>query len=229
LVDPEGNFAVDAGVAVGVESEGLGPLDYVPTPSGAGKGAAGVGAKLLVKGALKKGAASGGKVTLGAILKMRNVAKAVAQRMISPTAEGKAFIQAIRSGQRVSRTLSVEAAESLAKKFDKGAPIIAAEMNKRAIIGPFESFSVFTRGHGATYQAHHIIEQAVLEHLGHDLQKAPSSILTAGQHAPISTALAKTIPKDELEHMTRRQLLDLYRKVYKGMPEWIAEVERYLK
>lgn len=136
LVDREGNFVVDAGVAIGVESEGLGPLDYVPTPSGVGKGAAGVAAKLLVKGALKKGTATGGKVTLGVILKMRSVAKAVAKKAISPNAEGKAFIQAVRSGQRVSRTLSVEAAESLTKKFDKGAPIVASELNKRGIIGP---------------------------------------------------------------------------------------------
>ncbi|WP_416566443.1 hypothetical protein [Nocardia testacea] len=229
LVDREGNFVVDAGAAVGVESEGLGPLDYFPTPSGVGKGAAGVGAKLLVKGALKKGAASGGKVTLGAILKMKNVAKSVAKKAISPNAEGKAFIQAIRSGQRVGRTLSVEAAESLAKKFDKGMPVIAAEMNKRGIIGPFDSFSVFTRGHGGAYQAHHIIEQSVLKHLGHDVQKAPSIILTAGQHSPISTALAKKIPKDELEHMTKKEILNLYRKVYKDMPEWLAEVERYLE
>lgn len=230
LVDREGNFVVDAGAAVGVESEGLGPLDYVPTPSGVGKGAAGVGAKLLVKGALKKGAAAGGKVTLGAVLKMKNVAKAVAKKAISPHAEGKAFIQAIRFGKkRVSRTLSVEAAESLAKKFDKGRPVIAAEMNKRGVIGPFNSFSVFTRGHGGAYQAHHIIEQSVLKHLGHDVQKAPSIILTTGQHSPISTALAKKIPKDELEHMTKKEILDSYRKVYKGMPEWIAEVERYLE
>ncbi|WP_406224140.1 DUF4157 domain-containing protein [Streptomyces canus] len=230
LVDREGNFVVDAGAAVGVESEGLGPLDYVPTPSGVGKGAAGVGAKLLVKGALRKGAASGGKVTLGAILKMKNVAKAVAKKAISPVAEGKAFIQAIRFGKiRVSRTLSVEAAESLTKQFDKGRPVIAAEMNKRGIIGPFDSFSVFTRGHGGAYQAHHIVEQSVLKHLGHDVQKAPSIILTAGQHSPISTALANKIPKDELEHMTKREILDLYRKVYKGMPTWIAEVELYLK
>ena len=159
---------------------------------------------------------------------MRKVAKVVAKKAISPNAEGKAFIQAIRSGQRVSRTLSVEAAESLAKKFDKGTPIIATEMNKRGIIGPFDSFSVFTRGHGGAYQAHHIIEQSVLKHLGHDLQKAPSIILTAGQHSPISTALAEKIPKGDLEHMTKKEILDLYRKVYKGMPEWIAEVERYL-
>jgi hypothetical protein len=37
------------------------------------------------------------------------------------------------------------------------------------------------------------------------------------------------IPKDELEHMTKKEILSLYRKVYKGMPEWIAEVELYLK
>lgn len=69
----------------------------------------------------------------------------------------------------------------------------------------------------------------MLKHLGHDVQKAPSIILTAGQHSPISTALARKIPKDELEHLTKKEILDLYRKVYKGMPEWIAEVERYLR
>ncbi|MEV6235518.1 hypothetical protein [Lentzea sp. NPDC051838] len=229
LVDREGNFVVDAGAAVGVESEGLGPLDYVPTPGGAAKGAAGVGAKLIVKGALKKGAAKGTKVTLGLILKMKAVAKNVAKKAISPNAEGKAFIKAVNAGDRVSRTLSCEAAETLVKKFDKGQPVMAAALNRRRVIGPFESFAVFTRGHGGKYQAHHIIEQAVLKHLGHDLQKAPSIILSSAQHTKISAVLADTIVKDELEHMTKQQILARYRKAYKGMPDWIAEVELYLK
>lgn len=84
LVDREGKFIVDAGTPLGLESEGLGPGDYVPSPSGivkgVGKAAAGVAGKLIVKGALKKGVASGGKVTLGAIVRMRSTASAIAKK-----------------------------------------------------------------------------------------------------------------------------------------------------
>jgi hypothetical protein len=87
LVDREGQFVVDAGTPIGVESEGLGPLDYLPTPGGiakgAGKAAAGVAGRVIVKGALKKGVASGGKVTLGAIVKMRSTARAIAKKVSS--------------------------------------------------------------------------------------------------------------------------------------------------
>jgi hypothetical protein len=92
LVDREGDFVVAVGVPLGVESEGLGPGDYVPSPGGVAKGvgkaAAGVAGKLIVKGALKKGVASGGKFTLGAIAKMRNVSRALSSKGIKGFAAG---------------------------------------------------------------------------------------------------------------------------------------------
>lgn len=231
LVDREGKFVVQAGISLGVESEGLGPFDYAPSPigvaKGVGKAAAGVTGKLIVKGVLKKGVASGGKVTLGAIVKMRGVARAIAKKVLSPTAEANAFLKSVSSGVNVNRTLSKQAAEVLVKKHDRGRALMASALNKQGTIGPFESFQIFTRGHEGAYQAHHIVEQAVLKHLGHDLGKAPSVILSAGGHIPISKILAERISKGELDQMSKKELLKAYEDVYKSYPAWIAEVRRY--
>jgi hypothetical protein len=233
LVDREGEFVVDAGTPLGLETPVVDPIDFVPNPAGLAKGiakaGAGIAGKLIVKGALKKGVASGGKVTLGAIVKMRSAAKAIAKKALTPTSEAKAFIKAVSSGAKVNRTLSKEAAEVLVKKHDLGRPIMATSLNKQGTIGPFESFQIFTRGHEGAFQAHHIVEASVLKHLGYGVGKAPSVILRAGEHAPISTLLARQIPKGELEHLTKKQLLAKYEMAYKNYPTWIAEVRRYFK
>ncbi len=76
LVDREGEVAWQSGI--GIESEGLGPLDYLPSVKGVGKVVVSTAGKIVLKVALKKGAASGGKVTLGAIVKMRGTARSLA-------------------------------------------------------------------------------------------------------------------------------------------------------
>jgi hypothetical protein len=81
LVDREGNIAFET--ELGLETPVLDPIDIAPNPASLAKGAAkaGVGilGKVAVKGALKKGATSGGKITLGAINEMRGVAKNLAK------------------------------------------------------------------------------------------------------------------------------------------------------
>ena len=106
---------------------------------------------------------------------------------------------------------------------------MAEDLNKLGTIGPFEAFTILTRGHGGAFQAHHIVETAVLKHIGADVGKAPSVILRAAQHTPLSTILAQQISKQELESLTRAELLARYKMAYKAYPAWIAEVERYFK
>ena len=65
LVDREGAFVVDAGTPLGLQPPVVDPIDFTPNPAALAKGAAkagvGIVGKVVLSGAVKKGAASGGK------------------------------------------------------------------------------------------------------------------------------------------------------------------------
>ena len=54
-------------------------------------------------------------------------------------------------------------------------------------------------------------------------------ILTDVEHQTISKALGEALPPGEIEDMTRKELLEAYKAVYKKLPAWLAEVKRYFK
>lgn len=80
-------------------------------------------------------------------------------------------------------------------------------------------------GFGQDIHAHHIFEKAQLERLGFDSRNAPSVLLTNSEHAKYTKKLAsltygKNLSKDEL--------LNIYREVYKDKPDWIKAIENYV-
>ena len=117
LVDREGEVAWQS--EIGIEKPVLDPIDFSPTPKtliSIGKAGVGVVGKIVLKGALKKGVASGGKVTLGAIVKMRRVSRAIAKKVLSPKGEAEAFKKAVSSGAKVYRTLNTTSCRRTRKR-----------------------------------------------------------------------------------------------------------------
>ena len=84
-----------------------------------------------------------------------------------------------------------------------------------------------TKGLENEYQAHHIVEQKVLKHLGHDTMISPAVVLTAQEHIAISKELDKLIEPGQLEHMSKKEILQAYEKAYANHPAWLTEVRRY--
>ncbi len=83
LVDREGNMVWMR--EIGIEQPLIDPIDFIPTPGTVGKiGKAGVGVagKALVKQLGKKAAVEGTEVSMGAIIRMRGVSKALFSRLI---------------------------------------------------------------------------------------------------------------------------------------------------
>jgi hypothetical protein len=65
---------------IGLEHPAADPLDLIPSPGGAAKGAAGIAGKLGVKTFAKKAAAKGTRLSMAAIVRMRGVSRALLRR-----------------------------------------------------------------------------------------------------------------------------------------------------
>lgn len=126
----------------------------------------------------------------------------------------------------VLRDLRADAVAAVVKQTD--AITVAEGLAKRGTIASFAALSEATKGLGGTYQAHHIFEQKVLKMLGMPLDISPAVVLRKDVHAQLSAALERALPADEVEEMTKAEILEAYRQVYKDYPQWIAEVQRYL-
>jgi len=111
---------------------------------------------------------------------------------------------------------------------------LAFGLNERGTIAPYDALKKATEGLNHQYQAHHIVEDKILEHLRYPSDQCPAVVLTAKQHTEITAALNKVIPKGKYDaprydDMTERQILRAYQIVYKDHPEWLAVVEPYFK
>jgi RHS repeat-associated protein len=147
----------------------------------------------------------------------------------NPLTEGKIAFALIGESKvpLVLRNLSADAVAAIVKISSP--EIVAEGLAERGTIASFAALSQATKGIGGAYQAHHIVEQKVLKLLGMPLDISPAVILRADVHAKLSAELAKALPADEIEHMTKTEILRAYENVYKDHPQWIAEVRRYLK
>ncbi len=96
--------------------------------------------------------------------------------------------------------------------------------------GTIKSYKEWTKikkglGFGMEIQAHHIFEKAHLKRLGMNTDNAPAVLLSKIDHQQYTSKLAKLTKGKQL---SKNQLLDIYRDVYKDNPDWIKAIEKYV-
>lgn len=143
--------------------------------------------------------------------------------------EGKLALLKIGASSKpvVLRDLSAEGAQALADRL--GMKTAVELFHDSGTIASFDALSRFTAGQGGKYQAHHIVEQKVLRHLGMPTDISPSVILSDAEHKAISKTLGELIPPEWVDQMTKDEIWAAYKQAYKDRPEWLAEVARYFK
>ncbi|MDI1475918.1 hypothetical protein [Polyangium sp. y55x31] len=84
--------------------------------------------------------------------------------------------------------------------------------------------SKFTKDLGGSYQAHHILEEAMARKLElvKNFDKLPAVILTEAQHKNITRFLNRKRPNLKAE-----ELWKLYEEVYKPFPHWLEAIKPY--
>lgn len=140
--------------------------------------------------------------------------------------EAAAFLSTVGQAANpvVIRDLSPVVVQHLAAKYGVD---LAAGLRAQGTVASYESLAVATAGTANQFQAHHIIEQHVLKHLGLPVDQCPAVVLTTAEHIEISKALAAALPPAEVEHMTAAEIRRAYEAVYRDHPVWIQEVARY--
>ena len=102
---------------------------------------------------------------------------------------------------------------------------LAAAMAKNGTIGEYSVMAKFTKGLGARWQAHHILEvkmaQEFLEIKATD--RLPAVILSDAEHKLITSRLAAR----RASVKSAEELWQVYLEVYKNNPTWLAAIRRY--
>ncbi|MFO0589952.1 MAG: hypothetical protein U0441_20590, partial [Polyangiaceae bacterium] len=101
---------------------------------------------------------------------------------------------------------------------------LAGAMAQRGVIGEYSVMAKFTKGLGARWQAHHILEVkfAKLFNLG-ATDRLPAVILSEAEHKAFTAKLAKATAGVE----DPKLLWEAYKKVYAGKDTWLKAIESY--
>jgi hypothetical protein len=144
---------------------------------------------------------------------------------LPPTADE--FFERVKNSKTpiLFRNLSLDVMTTLKAKYGCD---LAFGLQQMGTIGSYAAWQVVVAGCGNAFQAHHIVEQKVLEHFGYPADICPAVILTAAEHIEVSKILTIRLPPGDIDDLTRKQILDGYTKTYRNHLEWLAEVERYL-
>ena len=127
---------------------------------------------------------------------------------------------------------------------DYGQYVMAEAIRKQQVIMPYGMASKFTANLAGKFQAHKIFERQAIKHFMRKqnpalseaaLDKAvdevaktyPSIILSDADHTPISNALAAAWKANP--NMTKEELREIYKVVYKKYPHWMDAIESYLR
>ena len=161
----------------------------------------------------------------------------------------KSFIDDIvkysKQGQRTlikeADTKMMAVADELLKKHSPYE--MAQGLQEMQTIMPFELGQKFTAELGGKFQAHKIFErraikkfmeadktlskEAVEKAVDEMAKKYPSVILTDAEHQQISNALAAAWNANP--NMSKAELREIYKVVYKKHPEWLEAIESYLR
>lgn len=92
-------------------------------------------------------------------------------------------------------------------------------------IGTYTELIKDTKGFKGLIQAHHIIEKRFLSLFGLNKLKSPAVILEKSIHQNLTKELIQRLPKNTT--LTKEQILETYKDVYKGYPEWLNEINKY--
>jgi hypothetical protein len=117
IVDREGEIVFQT--EIGLKTPVVDPVDLIPTPTSLAKAGAGIGGKLIVKGALKKQAASGTKLAGGIIAHMRGVSKALASRASRKVSEKALGLVRIITEEGLKHSFDKHAAEWFGRNVNK--------------------------------------------------------------------------------------------------------------
>ena len=247
--DIEGNLVGTSEIPI--ESDDISPIDFIPfqaigslAASGgkligtkmlatvlkyAGKEAGLEGSEVFAKYVAKEGGVGASEVFAKYMKFVRDEAGGLRLPGTKLPAEmevGEQVLDEIARSKepKVIRDMSVQMVEALKQKYGPG---LAYGLHEKGTVMSYEAASAATEGLNAAYQGHHIAEVKVLKLLGQETQVSPAVILTTKEHAEISALLEKYVPKGEIEHMTKAEIFEGYRKAYQGHPVWLDEVKNY--
>jgi len=174
----------------------------------------------------RSGGVAGGMNESGSTDPTTQIIVATLQIAISVTGEAKNFLKLLREAaiqgakKLVFRELTSEIAEEIVKK-PKYAKFMATYFAQAGHVGRYSALSVFTRGHGGVYQAHHIVEGRVLRRKfgwsDKAVEEGPAVILAGSDHIGLQgvhSRLSEEMPTENIMHMTKDQILKVYEDVY---------------
>jgi len=112
-------------------------------------------------------------------------------------------------------------------RFRYGVDTTAEALAQHKVVAPYEVMQQFTELNKGDYQAHHILEDAVMNKFGiTGTDTAPSVILRRDEHKELTSALKKAGSQDagSLEDVWR-----IYQEVYKEHGHYLKAIEHYFK
>lgn len=92
---------------------------------------------------------------------------------------------------------------------------------------PYKQASALTRRFNHEIEAHHILEVRHARRSGLNINDLPAVILPKGKHDEITAALRRELPY--AAEYTADRVRQAYQRVYRGFPEWLQAIERYLR
>jgi hypothetical protein len=140
----------------------------------------------------------------------------------------KAISEATKKGQRVIiKEVDKEALKMVDELIANTSQYeVAQGFQQVGTIMPYTMGQKVTAKLGQTFQAHKILERRAFERFDiPGVDKAPCVILTDKEHGVISTALKKAW--DAKPNMSKAELHEVYKDVYKAFPHWLEAIEPY--
>ena len=130
-----------------------------------------------------------------------------------------------------------ELAEKLVQKYGQD---MAPSLHQLQTIIPYSRAKLFTAGWGHVYQAHHILEEAMMRDLGMgSAEHVPAIILKDAEHKFITAELkaarerwfkAQTLLGEKGKGAIDKQgLWEIYQAAYKDHPDWLRSIKSYFE
>jgi len=159
---------------------------------------------------------------------------ALLQILSSAGMSPKSFIDdVLKFSKRGQRTLIKEADEKMLTVADEliakhGRYEMAKGLEEMQTIMPYAMGEKFTKELGGKFQAHKIFEKKAFERFKMEgVEKAPCVILTDETHKEVTRLLEAAWKKNP--GMTKAELREVYKGVYRNHPEWLEAIESYLR
>ena len=133
----------------------------------------------------------------------------------------------LRGGGKVAEDAAEKLIQdAIAKHGQHAVEDLAAALAKNGAIGEYSVMAKFTKGLGARWQAHHILEVAIAKDLKiMATDRLPAVILSEAEHKAMTKRLAALTRDTE----GVEELWAAYQKAYKEHPTWLAAIRKYFE